>query len=321
MMMQEIEELIKSTSSAAAKKAILRHAAIIANPESSDELKAQARDNILAISGKKPPSGSSMPTKAESLKNIESAVSAAKPDLANKMNEKISSDIRSGESKQADIKKQIIEAAAEKRAKIKAHEIINGRGPWHSHKIDPLEWEKFHPDVQKFLSDKETPEKKAEREEWNHENQVLPGSEHTRKELAAQVARTEGIEKPKGIKYKENITPKQVAVAAQNKAKSTIDSALNMVNEAHANGLHDRAAQILNAIPQEHMPSNMKGYNPAYIHYDVTPNHWAAMAPEHRDQMHETHLDIMSGKHDNNPDPAVQKIIGKVKPLPKPPSS
>jgi hypothetical protein len=45
------------------------------------------------------------------------------------------------------------------------------------------------------------------------------------------------------------------------------------------------------------------------------------MAPEHRDQMHETHLDIMSGKHDNNPDPAVQKIIGKVKPLPKPPSS
>jgi hypothetical protein len=315
MNLQEIEELIKSADSPAIKKAILRHAAIIADPESSDELKVQAKNNILAISGK------SVPTKTESLKNLESVVNDAKPDLANKLNEKISGHIQSNEAKQTNIKKEINEAAAEKRAKIKAHERVNGRGPWHSHKIDPFEWEKFHPDVKKFLTDQETPEKKAEREEWNEDNQVLPGSEHTKKELAAQVARTEGLKKPKEIKYKENVTPKQMAAAAQNRDKSTTDSALNMVHEAHANGLHDRATQILNAIPKEHMPPNMKGYNPAYIHYDVTPNYWAAMAPEHRDQMHQTHLDMMSGAHDNNPDPAVQKILGKVKPLPKPPSS
>lgn len=310
--MFEIEELIKSADKKNLK-AMLRQAAIFANPASTQEMKDQARDNILAINRNEP-------TSPEKISNLESAMAAAKPDLSNKINENISESIKTRAAGDAKVKKETDEAGAEKRAKIRAHERLNGRGPWHSHKIDPNEWEKFHPDVKKFFTDKEDPEKKAKREEWNHDNQVLTGGEHTRKELKASAARAEGLEKPKEIKVRET-TPAQKVTAAKNKVKSTIDSALGLVHDAHANGLHDVAANVLNAIPREHMPSNMKGYNPAYIHYDVTPNHWAALSPEHRETLQQTHMDVMNGKHDNNPDPSVQKIVSKVKPLPKPPSS
>ena len=52
-MMHEIEELMKGADRGA-MKAMLRHAAIISDPTSSQELKDQARDNILAISAQKP---------------------------------------------------------------------------------------------------------------------------------------------------------------------------------------------------------------------------------------------------------------------------
>lgn len=304
-----------------AMKAMLRHAAIINDPASTEEMKDQARDNILAISGKKAaPAGSAVKTSKEKLSDLESAMEGVKPDLTNKLNEKISNTIKGKAKEEAGIKKEMNEAASEKRAKIRAHERIHGRQPGHSHGIDPFEWENLHPNAKKFLTEKEHPEKKAKREEWNHDNQVLPESQYTRKELESQSDRAQGITKPKKVEPRERTAAEKVT-SAQKKVKSTIDSALSLVHDAHANGLHDKAAEILHAIPREHMPSNMKGYNPAFIHYDVTPNHWAGLAPEHREHLQNIHMDIMNGKHDNNPDPGVQKIVNKVKPLPKPSSS
>ena len=70
-MLHEIEELIKNADRGA-MKAMLRHAAIIADPASSQELKDQARDNILAISASKP-----KPKKVKAIKPVVAAAPAA----------------------------------------------------------------------------------------------------------------------------------------------------------------------------------------------------------------------------------------------------
>ena len=64
--MFEIEELIKSADKKNLK-AMLRQAAIFANPASTQEMKDQARDNILAINRNEP-------TSPEKISNLESAM-------------------------------------------------------------------------------------------------------------------------------------------------------------------------------------------------------------------------------------------------------
>jgi hypothetical protein len=244
---------------------------------------------------------------------LKSVLQNAKGELQGVANEKLADAAKKLDQRTAVNQKEVKEFNAEERSKIRAHERLNGRGAWHSHNLTPEQWEKFSPSVKQHLEDIEHPDKKAKREEWNKMNTVLPGSDHTRKELESQAARAAGETKPKPIKER-HLSPTQEVKAEKNKIKSTIDNALDVAHRAHSEGLHDTAIAIVNAIPKEHMPSNMKGYNSLYMHYGVTPNHFSKFSPEVKDQLAGHHMDVVNGKHNNNQDPGIQKVVQHLKP-------
>jgi hypothetical protein len=301
-------------------EALLRNSKKIHDPKATEEEKRLAEANLKAIGE----TGKELKLKPSSEKNNKmlQAVGATKPLLTEKINQKINSNVNAIDDAAAKVKKEAVDANASKREKEKAYARINGRGSWHSLGIDPSVWDTFSKEIKDHFDKQEEinhPTKKQKREAWNLDNKVLDGSEHTRKELQIAAAKAAGETKPKEIKLKDQTSLQQAKVAG-NKIKSDISGVLNHVNDLHENGLHDAAFNVINSIPKESLPQNMKGYSPAYIHYGVPPNHWASLPQDKRDELHGIHNDVMSGKHDNNP--KMQDIIGKVKPLPKlPPSS
>jgi len=313
--LSEIEELFKSEDfmkSKAAVQAALPHLKILNNPNSTPEQIKEALTNIKALDskGKLP---ESFQGKSEKLNSLESIVQGAQKDLHGKANEKLADASKKLDQHATKNQKEVKEFNTEERSKIRAHERLKGRGPWHSHGITPEQWEKFSPSVKQHLEDTEHPDKKAKREEWNSMNMVLPGSEHTKKELEIQARRAAGETKPKPVKER-HLSPTQEVKAEKNKIKSTIDNALDVAHRAHTEGLHDVAMGIIHAIPKEHMPSNMKGYDPLYMHYGVAPAHFAQLKPEAKDQLAGHHMDVVNGKHNDNPDPGIQKVISHLKP-------
>ena len=316
--LSEIEELFKSKEfikSKALVQSALPHIQILNNPDATPEQKQEAIDNIRAldVKGKSPQETKSIKGKSEQYKDLKSIVQGTKEDLHGLANEKLADATQVHDKRQVKVKKETDEAAAEERAKVRAHERIHGRTAGHSHDVHHDEWEKLNPAAKEYLESKEDPNKKAKREEWNKMNVVLPGSSHTRKELESQAARAVGATKPKPIKERY-LSPAQQAKAGKNKDESDINDALDIVHRAHSAGLHDKAIEVMGAIPKEHLPSNMKGYNPLYMHYGVTPNNYAAHSPEEREHIHNFHNEVATGKHDNSPHPGIQKVVQHLKP-------
>jgi hypothetical protein len=312
--LSEIEELFKSEEfmkSKALVRGALPHIKVLNDPKSTPEQKQDAITKLKALDskGRLP---ESLQGKSEKFTKLQQLTQDAQKDLHGVANEKLADASKKLDSRVAVNEKEVKEANVEDRAKIKAHERLNGRGAWHTHKVTPEQWEKFSPSVKQHLEETEHPDKKAKREEWNQMNMVLPGSDYTKKELEIQASRAAGETKPKPIKERYQ-SPTQEVKAAKNKDKSDISGALDVAHKAHAAGLHDKAIAIVDAIPKEHIPSNMKGYNPLYMHYGVTPNHYAA-TPDGHDDLHNFHNDVVNGKHNDNPHLGIQKVIQHLKP-------
>jgi hypothetical protein len=183
------------------------------------------------------------------------------------------------------------------------------------------------PDQVKVLKDHantvKDPEQRAKLEAIisQHEEKIkgstkVPGSDMTYRELEAHAKRQDkdpNAWTPKEVKSNKGASPALRNKIVGNKAASTVKEHLDLANELHNNGATDDAHALLSQIPKEHYPTDMKDYNPAYIHYGLSPNAWSSMPHGDRQGTHEYHNEVMTGQHDGNPDPQHQAMISKVK--------
>lgn len=122
---------------------------------------------------------------------------------------------------------------------------------------------------------------------------------------------------PKVVKpTAELATPTRPKVPKNSDA--AIKGALDLAHGLHKEGNIDDAHSILRAIPTEHLPQELKSYDPTYIHYNVTPSTWSKFSPEHQEHVKNFHNEIMSGVHDTSSDPNTKALAFKVKNLNKP---
>ena len=160
---------------------------------------------------------------------------------------------------------------------------------------------------------------RASQKAAERKKQLLPGSEHTLQELESHVKRT--TKDPNEFTPKEvdqtPPTPEHAAKILQNKRASTVQGAIDLAHDLHSDGDVDSAHKLLSAVPKEYMPPELKNYNPAYIHYGITPDRWKNN-PEHHEAAHEFHNQIMTGVHDNSEDVPTRAMAAKVKNLAKP---
>lgn len=102
------------------------------------------------------------------------------------------------------------------------------------------------------------------------------------------------------------------------KGSNTVKGAIDLVHQLHSDGDTDSAHKLLSAIPKEHLPAGLKDYNPAYIHYNVSPAAWQALPPEHQEHVHGFHNEVMTGVHNDSPHPEQKAMALKVQNLSKP---
>jgi hypothetical protein len=101
--------------------------------------------------------------------------------------------------------------------------------------------------------------------------------------------------------------------------KANVNDILGKVNDLHAAGKIDEAYGQLKKIPQDEM-KEWPGYKPEFVHYGgILPSHWEEANEDQRSAVKGYHDEIMSGKHDDSPNPIHQAHVKKMKELfPKP---
>lgn len=272
-----VEELLKSEDLAKAVNralinALLHNAAIARHPNSSPEDKALAEANIQQIAAGVIPKTSPAKVNQPNLSNLDVALNDVKGKISEINNNKIKQNLQNAQRVKQDVKREVADARAKKRA--------------------------------------------ADREK-----ELLPGSEHTLKELQSHINRVSPASdhRPQAEIDRENArrntTLAQKAVTKQKKIKSVIDNALDVAHQLHAAGEADHAHKVLSSIPQEHLPKELKHYNPTYVHYNVTPNVWQKLSPEHQEHIKNFHNEVMTGVHDNSPYPNAKAMALKVRQL------
>jgi hypothetical protein len=354
----QVEQLLKSRKYDIDQ--IMKLAAVVEDPKVSPEEKARAKEALTALanadnrqSSKK--SKSDNYTKSFQKETFQPKEMSQKDIERQSLMSDIDSALNQGSNKslqQAKIN-QIVDKAkidkegqkdkkerAEKRQQQAAHERIYGREAYHSHGIDLDTWKTMHPETKKFFEEKEPEDKKAEREQWNYDNKVLPGEQWSRAERAKYADKiNKDPNAPKGVTNKDILgqkkaEPTKVSQIAQQRTKSNVIEDLDKINKIYdqshskdGNGNYifnpqerdvflNRAHLALSHLHKEgDLPNNLKDYHPDYVHFEVSPRHWVHSDADEqfKNNVKNFHQEVLSGTHDESADPFNQNAVKKLK--------